>query len=293
MTLKFTIPITEIIRRRSSCRSYAAQPLDPAVRLHLQQLAGELGEQLDGNRIRFELAATDRADLQELRQLGTYGFIRGASAFLIAIIPEGFSDLEGLGAQMEKWVLEATSLDLGTCWLGGTFSKSSFARKAGVGQGELIPAVIACGYPAGGNRSVDRLIRSQAGSDRRLAWKELFFAEKFGQPLPREAAGDFAVPLEMVRLAPSASNKQPWRIERLGQSWHFFVQRTPGYRDGILNRIFTQTDLQRIDLGIGMCHFELTSQELGLRGGWADQDPGIHPPGHSVEYIRTWVENPD
>lgn len=31
-------------------------------------------------------------------------------------------------------------------------------------------------------------------------------------PLEKEEAGNYEAALEMVRIAPSASNKQPWRI---------------------------------------------------------------------------------
>ena len=36
----------------------------------------------------------------------------------------------------------------------------------------------------------------------------------------------------------------------------------------MLNRIFTQADLQRVDIGVAMCHFELTAREQGLAGEW-------------------------
>ena len=71
-----------------------------------------------------------------------------------------------------------------------------------------------------------------AGSDGRLAWERLFFDQAFGTPLTREAAGEYATPLEMVRLGPSASNKQPWRIVREGGAWHFYVQRNRYYPPG-------------------------------------------------------------
>ena len=94
----------------------------------------------------------------------------------------------------------------------------------------------------------------------------------------------------MVRLGPSASNKQPWRILRIGRSWHFYLQRTPNYREGFLYRMFTQADLQRIDMGIAMCHFELTARELGLPGMWVNTNPGIDKLDDLTEYIVSWVE---
>ena len=81
---------------------------------------------------------------------------------------------------------------------------------------------------------------------------------------------------EMVRLAPSASNRQPWRIIRHGVSWHFYVQRSSGYRRTA--RLGGVPDLQRVDMGIAMCHWELTAREAGLHGHWVVQEPAIAKP---------------
>ncbi|MBU4444830.1 MAG: hypothetical protein L6422_01520 [Candidatus Marinimicrobia bacterium] len=52
--------------------------------------------------------------------------------------------------------------------------------------------------------------------------------------------------------------------------------------------MFPAIDLQRVDIGIAMCHFELSARELQLSGHWQAVDPGIaHPEG--TEYILSWV----
>jgi hypothetical protein len=51
---------------------------------------------------------------------------------------------------------------------------------------------------------------------------------------------------------------------------------------------FTIADLPRVDLGIAMCHFQLTAEELGLKGRWevsAEELPGVD---ESLEYIASW-----
>jgi hypothetical protein len=85
--------------------------------------------------------------------------------------------------------------------------------------------------------------------------------------------GDFEIPLEMVRLSPSASNKQPWRIvkEKKKNVFHFFIKRNKMYKKNI--ELLQLSDLQRIDIGIAMCHFELTAQEANLKGKWVEDDP--------------------
>ena len=75
-------------------------------------------------------------------------------------------------------------------------------------------------------------------------------------------------------MAPSASNKQPWRVVRRGDDWHFYLQRTKGYGKGsALFAVLRLADLQRVDLGIALCHFELAARELGLAGEWVLDEP--------------------
>jgi nitroreductase len=288
----FSKSISEIIRQRYSCRTYLERPIEHDLQLRIAEYAAELGTGPFGGKARFELIAAVEDDLKSLRHLGTYGFIKGATRFLVGATKDGQEKLEDFGWQMERLILFATDLGLGTCWLGGTFTKSSFAQKISARPDELIPAVVAIGYIARKPRTIDRLIRRGAQGERRLGWERLFFAERFGAALSRQMAGKYALPLEMVRLAPSASNKQPWRVVRQGQRWHFYLQRTPGYREGLLNRLFTQADLQRIDMGIALCHFDLTARELGLAGEWEKHDPSLELPDEQTEYSSTWRAEP-
>jgi hypothetical protein len=92
----------------------------------------------------------------------------------------------------------------------------------------------------------------------------------------------------MVRIGPSASNRQPWRIIKNGGRWHLYFARTPGYRESTLVRLVTVADLQRMDMGIAMCHFELTARELGLEGEWVIDDPGIQRQDELTEYLVSW-----
>ena len=88
-------------------------------------------------------------------------------------------------------------------------------------------------------------------------------------------------------MGPSASNRQPWRIVRDEAGFHFYVQRSAGYRDVI--KLARVVDLQRVDLGIAMCHFGLTATETGLSGAWEVRDPGIERPNGLTEYVVTWA----
>jgi nitroreductase len=277
--------ITDIIRQRYSCRTYDPSPIDVERRGALAAFVAAPGHGPFGSPTRFCLAAAREDDAKALRGLGTYGFIRGASAFVIGAAGPGTKNLEDFGYVMEEIVLFATSLGLGTCWLGGTFTKSGFTRRIGLRREEVMPAVVSVGRPAGERTVLDRLSRSVAGSRSRLPWSSLFFDGSPGAPLSPEAAGRYAGPLEMVRLAPSASNKQPWRVMRGGSAWHFYLERTPGYLKGLSGR-FVTCDLQRVDLGIAMSHFTRSAREAGLGGRWVVCEPG--PEREGREYVASW-----
>lgn len=282
-------PITELIRQRYSCRTYQDVPIEEGKRRALAEFAASRRAGPLGSALRFLLIAAGEEDRTALRGLGTYGFIRGAPAFVAGAVRAGAKALEDFGYCMEEVVLLATDLGLGTCWLGGTFTKSTFARKVALDQGEVLPAVVAVGHAAGRRTLMDRLVRRSARGDTRLPWEQLFFEQNFGRPLGPEEAGAYAAPLEMVRLAPSASNKQPWRIVRQGRAWHFFLQRTPAYSRSV--RLFMGADLQRVDMGIAMGHFALTAAEVGLAGRWVVDEPALARPDEGIEYVVSWIED--
>jgi hypothetical protein len=48
-------------------------------------------------------------------------------------------------------------------------------------------------------------------------------------------------------------------------------------------------DLQRMDMGIAMCHFELTAREQGLHGHWETLAPAIENSDELTEYTVSWV----
>jgi hypothetical protein len=151
--------------------------------------------------------------------------------------------------------------------------------------------VISTGLIANEQSARAGIIRRGVGGDARLPWEKLFFDGQFGIELTAGAAGQLSTPLEMLRLGPSASNKQPWRLVKDGNAWHFYLQRTPGYSKSLGFKMLGLEDLQRVDIGIAMCHFELTANELGLVGQWEVQEPSIAKFNRRTEYIITWLEN--
>lgn len=122
-------------------------------------------------------------------------------------------------------------------------------------------------------------------ADQKKPWRDLYHDAGFGSPLAPEAAGRLAAALEMVRLGPSASNKQPWRIVLSGdrQQAHFYLQHTPNYSGNKLG-----FEMQRIDIGIAACNFELACRELGIAGAWTVCDPQLGAIDQHTEYMLSY-----
>jgi hypothetical protein len=263
------------------------EPIPGDTRRHLVDYMAALTTGPFGSRARFGLIAASPGDRDALKRLGTYGFIKGATGFIVGAVGKAPKDHEDYGYLLEQVILYATGLGLGTCWLGGTFTRSTFVRRfGGLRRGEIMPAVVSIGLV--GDDGTQRIREREKGS-RRLRNDELFFEGGFGAPLDTADAGAYTEVLEAVRMAPSATNKQPWRIVHRGAEWHFFMRRYKHY--GKRTPLFTVlriADLQRVDLGIAMDHFELVAGERGLRGTWAVRDPGIPLPGKDAEYVATW-----
>jgi nitroreductase len=289
-------PATELIAERFSSRTYVPAPIGPGL---LEPLLDSLRASVAGpfgSPARFVLIVASEQEPDLLKGLGTYGFIKGATGFIAGAVQRGPKDMEDYGYLLEQIVLSATELGLGTCWLGGTFTKSAFADRLRLTPEESMPAIVAVGHidATATREQVHRRPLSQ-----RLPAGQLFFEGRFGTPMaaavagggPGDEYGDGLVPrlLEAVRWSPSASNKQPWRVVRVGDDWHFYLQRTKGYGKGsLLFAALRLADLQRVDMGIAMCHLELAARELGLTGGWVVDQPRIELPGPQTEYTATW-----
>jgi hypothetical protein len=285
-------PIADIIRQRFSCREYLDESIEETHQRSLMDFLESNRMGPLGTRARFALIAATEHDRKSLKGLGTYGFIKNATGFIVGALELGSKNLEDYGYLLERAVLFATDVGLGTCWLGGSFTKSSFAKRISATSTEIVPAVISVGTMASTDHIRSR-IRKRAGAQHRIPKEQLFFSEVFGNALNKESIGAYANVLEMVRWAPSASNRQPWRIIRNGQAWHFYLQRTKDYGKGtLLFKVLRLADLQRVDMGIAMCHFELTAHELGLQGSWIVDEPELMKP-EGAEYTVTWMTVPN
>lgn len=278
MNLPFSVE--DAVLRRVSVRNYKMQAILDKDMQSLLEFIQSLKNPFNGT-LNFHFFTQSNASLS--RKLGTYGVIKGAQHFMgTSIKLEGYA-LEACGYAMEMVMLYLASQGIGSCWLGGTFDHKAFTRELNIPSDEVLLAISPMGY-AHDHRHLQEIVMQRIVKARqRSPWELLFFDTNFETPLNREKINNYAFACDMVRLAPSASNKQPWRIVYDTQGFHFYEYKSPGY-----SSMFPY-DIQRIDMGIAAAHFEAAAWEKGLAGYFSfTHNQSIVTPKNML-YAFSWV----
>ena len=262
--------IIESIQKRRSIRTYTGEPIDFETLEKIETYVSKLKPPF-GVKCRIEILHTNI--YAKPIKLGTYGFIKGTTTFLALIIEEGALAEVGAAYMFEQAILYCTSLGLGTCWLGLSFSKSTFKKQLDLKPCEKLRIVSPLGYESNSKHLSLFLLFGSSKSYLRKPFATNFFDKQFGNPLTEENAGIYAQPLEMVRLAPSANNKQSWRIVMDNQVLHFYKSSSSGF--------------DAIDLGIALCHFEQSCHILGIAGQF--KELGNIPQDKKASYVISWI----
>ena len=264
--------LLKIIRERKSVRTFDGVPVSAEDREKIEQYIRTI-ENPFGVPVRFTLL-----------DAGTYGLsspvLNGETLYVAGMVGKVPHAEEAFGFSFEKLVLYAWTLGIGTTWIGGTMKREVFERAAKLAEGEMMPCVSPLGYPAKKRSFRETMMRKGVGADTRMPAEKIFFDGAWGTGLLPEKQAGIADLIEMVRWAPSAVNKQPWRIIVSGRDCHFYEKRDKGYSGEKTG------DLQKIDVGIALCHFAAGLEEQGEKPTVVTEDPGLPIP-EGAEYIAT------
>lgn len=262
--------VKDIICKRKSVRTYDGNPLRAEDRKKLEEYLKSLKNPF-GIPVEFRMLDAKKEGLSSPVILGT-------DTYVGAKVPRRPKAEIAFGYDFEQFVLYAHSLGLGTVWLAATIDRPAFEKAMEVKESEVMPAVTPIGYPAAKRSIRESLMRKGIKADERLPFETLFFKESFSKPLMPEDAGEFREALEMVRLAPSAGNKQPWRAVICGDVVHFYEKKAKSLQKNPLG------DIQKVDVGIALLHFALMIEEAGMGGGFLANDPKLNEEA-DMEYI--------
>ncbi len=278
MRIHYEHGLEDLVRRRYSCRTYSDENLDPAFERALQRAASRMGLGLLGEKVFFQILSRPAA---ADRKFAGYGLIKGARSFIVGRIARSERARESYGYLLEHLVLKAADLGLDTVWVG--YFRPEYFEEIRLEENEIFPAAVVVGRAAQRKRIQDHVVRAYVKAYARRPWPQLFFNGDFRRPLSEAEAGPYALPLRLVRLAPSSGNTQPWRVvkENSGPIFHFFMQ--------AVKKSYTLKGLHEVDIGIGMAHFELAARQAGLGGEWKIIRPEVSPLPSGASYRWTWI----
>ncbi len=262
--------LSETIKGRKSVRTFDGRPLSEQHKKAIEEYMREISNPFHIP-VEFQLLDAKEHGLSSPVLAGEELYVAGK------VEKKPYADV-AFGYSFEKLVLYAWTLGIGTVWIGGTMKRDLFEAAAGVRDGEIMPCISPLGYPSPKKSLKETMMRKGIGADSRIPAEKLFFDGAWDRPLvPDEDIFDV---LEMVRWAPSAVNKQPWRIIFKDGMYHFYEKKDKGFVNAATG------DLQKIDVGIALCHFIMGLEEKNKQAEVVVCDPQIDIPG-DAEYIAS------
>ena len=206
--------LSDMISRRRSVRAYKAEAIAPAVLDDLCAFMAGLVPLIPGAKVEGRIIPTSHGNFMQ----------KWKTPHFIAIFSDGSDDaLLNVGFMYQQLDLYAQSLGLGTCWVG----LGSLTGDEPAPEGMKLAVMMAVGIP-------DGVPERTLAEFRRKPMQELT-----DQPDER---------LEALRLAPSATNSQPWFVTHAGDTLHIWREELGIIKQRTLGR------MNKIDMGIGLCH---------------------------------------
>jgi len=277
----------DLMRARRSCRSFQTRKMTPAdyrelmisVQLHSEE------PKIGTFSVRFEYI---------LAPLTVWPTVN-ASEFLVAIAPKQYDRLAviDVGRSLQKIVMDATRMGLGTCWIGPGADHASIMRHLGKRfdpEVDHIICVCAVGYKSGYIPLFIRIFNAQFR--RRLPLSALFFADSHLQePLDLDAHpfNCFGRIYEICQWAPSSYNGQTTRgVAVMEQSGDELCLARFDFYSTTESRYYAP-----VAAGIWCANWEMGCEALGIHGHFValpDGEKGVQEKKNGPpEYDVSWV----
>jgi nitroreductase len=250
----------DLMRARRSCRSFQTRKLTSA----------DNSELMESVRLHSEAPTIGKAPIrfEHVSAPLTVWPTVNATDFLVAIAPSEYNRLSviDVGRSLQKIVMDATRMGLGTCWIGPGADHASIMQQLGDRfnpQEDHIICVCVVGYKSGYIPLFIRIFNAQFY--RRLPLASLFFADaQFEKPLDLDAFpfNRFGRTYEICQWAPSSYNGQTTRGVAVME------------KDADASRLerfdFYQTTESRyyapVAAGIWCANWEMGCEALGIHG---------------------------
>lgn len=218
--------MNEAIVKRRSRRNFTKENLSEENIKKIKALVENINKKSD---LTVEFREDGRDAFKSVKK--SYGIFSNVHSLLMMKGKKEDDNLkEKVGYYGEELVLEITQLDLGTCWVGGTYDESAFV----IPDDEILICVIVIGNIQKSLK--DNVIKMVTSSKNRKEIRERI--------VTKEEIPDWIINgLEAIKLAPSALNSQ---------------KPTVYYEENrITMKVPNDSKFDMVDLGIAKKHFEM------------------------------------
>lgn len=269
--------ISDTIKKRKSCRTFNNKSLRPADRQKLEQFMLKNNTGLEHQIVNFDIY--EKTDTNKQLKIN-YGLVTGHTTYIFGKIKSDKASRLNYGYLMEKIVLKATEMNISTCWI-GSFDNEYFSNIT-LEEGYEVPGMVILGYPETRPSLAEKFQRMSLSASKRLKPEKLFFDYATKKPLIPEVVKDYSETLEMVRLAPSSGNTQPWRIYYHAEAGEFHFYKKP------VNARYEARGAHDLDMGIALVHFELSAKSTKINGEWVRYMPERMGTQEDLQYMISW-----
>lgn len=236
--------LIDAIKNRRSIRKYKTTKIEKEKINDIKRLLND-AEYLNSN-IKISLdIVEDGISFQNVLGgiVSSYGKIK-APHYIVGSTELVDNCYENIGYILESIVLKLTEMNIGTCWIGGGIKREEFKEFLSLDKSLNPIIVIAFGYPLAED------IKLKNTKVKRLPVNEICLGNYDEQ---------FLNLMELVRIAPSSVNSQPWR-------YYFNKDCIDVYRikNNIIKKRFFE-NMNKIDLGISLCHFAIAINSMNKK----------------------------
>ena len=233
----------EAISKRTSRRTYDGRTIEQEKIDKLKKVINEVNEK---SKLNIKLLDNAESFLKGFK--ASYGMISGVNTVIALVGSSKDKDLkEKVGYYGEFILLEAVSLGLGTCWVGGSYNRKKCIEALELSNNEELVCIIVLGN-VNKNKSLKEKIIGRIGT-KKPSFDELLLECDVNTPNWVKSG------IEEAMLAPTAKN-----LKTVGYS----------YRKGELSSfiIDKKSNYEEIDIGISMAHFKIGAFKEGIDGVW-------------------------
>ena len=218
------------IFKRKSIRNFNLTPLDDVTLKEISEYLNSLKPMYDGIKTEFKIISPDGVKRRMMKEAPHY-------IAVFSEVKEGY--LTNIGYMLQQADLFLSTNGLGSCWQGIPAPTSELLNSSNL---EFV-IFIAFGKP----KDPGSLHRTSISEFKRKPLREI-----------TDIAGEDEL-LEVVRIAPSATNSQPWFFTGSSDIIHAY-----SVKPGFIKRFMVKKYIP-IDMGIAICHLKIAAEHFGKK----------------------------